>query len=83
MGGKNDGKKNLYEVPILRRGIASRSRGREEGNKEHIEGNREKCPGETRRSFSGVSGKDRGLDFAFPVDYQEPRPLEQSTANIS
>lgn len=68
MGGKNDGKRNLYEVSILERGIGHRGVGREKGNKEHIEGNREKkCPGETRRSFSGVSGKDRGLDFAFLV----------------
>lgn len=39
---------------VSRVGVGWRKR-----DKEHIEGNRKKCPGETRRSFSGVSRKDR------------------------
>lgn len=48
------GKRNLQEVSIFERG----RRGKED--KENIEGNRDKkCPGETKRSFFSVLGKDR------------------------
>lgn len=55
------------ERGIYRGSIYSRERyrvriGIGKEDKEYIEGNREKkCPGETRRSFFSVSGKDRGV----------------------
>jgi len=58
-GGKNE--RGIYRKYLFLREVSRVEVRREKEDKEHIEGNREKCPGETRRSFSGVSGKDRGV----------------------
>lgn len=55
--------KGIYRKYLFLREVSRVEVGRGKGgrDKEYIGGNREKCPGETRRSFSGVSGKDRGV----------------------
>lgn len=63
LGGRMGGReKGIYRKYLFLREVSRVEVGRGKGeDKEHIGGNREKCPGETRRSFSGVSGKDRGV----------------------
>jgi len=59
--GRARAERGIYRKYLFLREVSRRNRERKE-DKEYIEGNRDKkCPGETKRSFFSVLGKDRGV----------------------